>query len=743
MASGRLRKATYAALMLLGAVLWLSALLLLAQTAQSSAQFDRLQNWILLVNAAGVVILLLLIGVSLVRLVRDYRGHIAGARLKARMLAMFVILAVLPLGLVYYYAVQFLNRGIDSWFNVDVEVGLSNAIELSRLSLDLRTRDYLDRTQSMAAEMAPMENPELLSRLSGMRRDYGAADITVFGQASRIIGTSSAEPMIVVPSLPSDEVVMQLRQRRPFVNLEPGPDSAFQVRVVVPVPDLRPGAEPRVVQAFYPLVDRLASLAESVEQSFTRYNELSFLRTPLKYTFTLTLTLILLLSLLGAVYGAFFFSRRLVAPIQQLVAGTRAVARGDFDTRLPVPARDEIGFLVNSFNDMTRQLARARHAAQSSEQRLESERTSLAIILARLSTGVLALEPDLTIRIANQAAGAILGVDVEQLSGRPLAEAAQDQPLLEQFANVVGQRLLAQEHEWREQVALRGEAGRRVLMCACTGLPGEAGRDGGHVVVFDDITALLQAQRDAAWGEVARRLAHEIKNPLTPIQLSAERLRRRYLEHMSAQDGELLDRATHTIVQQVEAMKQMVNAFSEYARAPDMKFGRLDLNQLIAEVAELYRAQEGKVSIGVELDTALPPVEADAGRIRQLLHNLIRNALEALEGQPSAAITVTSRLAWVHDQQMAAISVEDNGPGFQIDAVEEIFEPYVTSKPRGTGLGLAIVKKLVEEHGGRIEARNREQGGACVSILLPVDETAREAMLANHAWRKEQRRERA
>ncbi len=743
MAAGRLRRRLYAALMGVGAVLWLAALLLLAQTAQSSAQFDRLQNWILLVNAAGVVVLLLLIGASLLRLVRDYRQHVAGARLKARMLGMFILLAVLPLLLVYYYAVQFINRGIDSWFSVDVEQGLVNAIELSRLSLDLRTRDYLERTQSMAREMAAMDNTELLLELSRLRRDYGATDITVFGPASRIIGTSSAEAMMSVPALPTDEVMFQLRQRRPFVNLEPVRDGDFRVRVIVPVPVDQPGGEPRVVQTFFPLVDRLAGLAETVEQSYTRFKELEFLRTPLKYTFTLTLTLVLLLSLLGAVYGALFFSRRLVAPIQQLVAGTRAVARGDFDTRLPVPARDEIGLLVNSFNDMTRRLARAREEAQLSEQRLESERTGLAIILARLSTGVLALEPDLTIRVANQAAGAILDVDVTRLAGKPLADAtASDSPLLARFAGIVATRLAAGEHEWREQVVLQAEGGRRVLMCACTLLPGDDSDQYGHVVVFDDITTLLQAQRDAAWGEVARRLAHEIKNPLTPIQLSAERLRRRYLGQLAEEDGQLLDRATHTIVQQVEAMKQMVNAFSEYARAPDMTFIPLDLNALVSEIAELYRAQPEAATIGLELDPAVPVVEADAGRIRQILHNLLRNALEALEGQDDAEVSISTRLV-PGPTDCVQLCVCDNGPGFPVDAVTEVFEPYVTSKPKGTGLGLAIVKKLVEEHGGRIDARNDEHGGARVSILLPVDETAREAMMSSQAWRKEQRRERA
>ncbi len=292
------------------------------------------------------------------------------------------------------------------------------------------------------------------------------------------------------------------------------------------------------------------------------------MRTALKYAFTLTLSLVLLISLLASVYGAFYFSRRLVVPIQLLMQGTRAVARGDFATRVPTPTRDEIGFLVHSFNDMTQRLAKASEEARSSQQQVESERRKLEVILARLSTGVVALEPDMRIRTANQAASAILGEDLERHKGESVTELAPSRPLLAQFVAVASAHLQRGDSEWREQIALRGDGARRVLMCACTELPTESGAPGGYVIVFDDITALLQAQRDAAWGEVARRLAHEIKNPLTPIQLSAERLRRKYLKTESG-EIDLLDRATHTIIQQVEAMKQMVNAFSEYARTPE------------------------------------------------------------------------------------------------------------------------------------------------------------------------------
>jgi len=276
-------------------------------------------------------------------------------------------------------------------------------------------------------------------------------------------------------------------------------------------------------------------------------------------------------------------------------------------------------------------------------------------------------------------------------------------------------------------------------LCACTALPNDVGAASGVVLVFDDITTLLQAQRDAAWGEVARRLAHEIKNPLTPIQLSAERMRRKFLGSMNAQDAAILERATHTIVAQVDAMKQMVNAFSEYARAPDLHFSPFDLNQLITEVVDLYRAQESTAELKLLLSPNLPPVSADRVRIRQILNNLVTNSLEALEGRPQACVEIETHIAEDGPKPMAAIVVCDNGPGFQRELIGTVFDPYVTSKPKGTGLGLAIVKKIVEEHGGRIEADNQRTGGARVRILLPLGDIVRGP---REPRKSEQRRER-
>jgi len=699
-----------------GIVIWVAALALLAVTAEGSQRLGQLQPWILLINIAGVVVLLALIGSRLSDFIRDWRRRVPGSRLRGRTILMFSGLAVAPLLLVFTFSVLFLTRGIDSWFHTEVREGLTNALGLSRAALDLRMREFLERTERIADDMAGLHGGQLFTTLDDHLRWAGADELVVASAGGQPEAYSTSGMQHGLPGIPPDELLLQVRQGRPYVSLEPAPGGGYLIRAAARIGVEQSLQGSRLLIATYPVPQRLADLASTVQEAYQQYGRLAFLREPLKLSFVLTLSLVLLMALLAALYGALYFSQRLVRPVQDLIAGTRAVAKGDFDTRLSMPSHDEIGYLVTSFNDMTKKLARAREEAERSRAAVEGERAALAVILARLTSGVISLEPDMRVRIANQAAGNILGIDFEQAAGQPLAELAARQPLLGQLHAVMQRHLDANESEWREQVTLQSDSLRRELVCACTALPGDAGATAGLVLVFDEITQLLQAQRQAAWGEVARRLAHEIRNPLTPIQLSAERLRRKLFRGLAPPEAELLDRSTQTIVQQVEAMKQMVAAFSEYAKVPALQLAEFDFATLIRQVSDLYHAQDTRVAFGLSLDPRAAMLEADPMRIRQLLNNLLTNSLEALDGRPNPVIMIETKRAG--DQ--IVLTVVDNGPGFQGQLIGQAFDPYVTSKPKGTGLGLAIVRRIVEEHGGQVELSNAPEGGARICITLPA-----------------------
>jgi nitrogen fixation/metabolism regulation signal transduction histidine kinase len=707
-------------------LLLLVSLVLMSNATQGSAHFGQLYSVLLVVNALGLITLAGLIVWNLVTLLGQVRRGRAGARLTVRMVVIFVILSVTPVLAVYYFSLQFLHRGIDSWFDVRIERALDDALELSRTALDVRMRELLSHTEVVAGDLVDMPDADVAVGLDDSRRLSGASEFTLIGTNGHIIASSSRDPITIVPNRPSDAILVQLRQSGNYIGLDPIGDTGLHVRVVVKLPESLSSPEPRMLQALYPIAERTRALADTVQSTYGKYRELSYLRKPLKTSFTLTLSLVLLLSLFAAIWAAFYSARRMVAPLRDLAEGTRAVADGDFETQLPESGENEVGFLVESFNDMTRRLARARDEARSSQQQVEDQRRYLETVLSQLSTGVLTLDDNARLFTSNTAASQILGVQLNDESGKTLTEISETHPHLQPLEHALQARVagsdpsVTQSDDWREEITLLGPGGRQILMCSSTPLSASGGYFAGNVIVFDDVTDLLQAQRNAAWSEVARRLAHEIKNPLTPIQLSAERLRHKYLGKMPADDNSALDRLTRTIVQQVEAMKSMVNAFSDYARAPQIKLRDVDINELITDVVELYRAGNSEFVIETILADDVPLLEADADQLRQILHNLVKNALEASPSDGATRILIETLLVKEPSRNLIEIRTHDFGRGLPEDMVDDIFDPHVTTKTKGSGLGLAIVKKIVEEHGGVVWAENQAEGGATVIMQFPV-----------------------
>ena len=735
-------------------VVLIASLLMMNAATQNSALFGRMYSVLLLVNILGIVLLIALILLNLFHLIEQYRARVLGTRLTARLLAMFVLLAVLPVSVVFFFSIHTLNRGIDNWFDVRIEKALDDALLLGRSALDALKQDLVKNTQEMVMELETLPVRQQagarrseLSVLNALREQYGITELTLFTQDGKIIASSSEanlDASTLIPDRPSDAILAQIRQRMSYANLDVVGKAGMRLRVVMPVQAREIGAPVRVLQVLQALPARYAKLGENVQSAFAEYEKLVYLRGPLKFGFTLTLSLITLLTLLIAVWAAIFSARRLAAPIRELAEGTRAVAAGDYRTQIPVTSHDEIGILVESFNDMTHRIHRAQVQSKRSQQEAEIQRAYLETVMGRLSSGVLTFNQRLLLRTHNPAAVQILGADLAGAERKSLAWIGEHHPALHAFTEAVGQAASAGQAVWHAQIQISSNNHSRILMLRGTQLPSWRGNRGGYVVVFDDITALIQAQRDAAWGEVARRMAHEIKNPLTPIQLSAERIRHKFMRQLDEAERPMLDRATRTIIDQVDSLKSMVNAFSEYARSAQMQTRPVQLNELVHDVVELYKNARGPATAGVvplhgaktgkpvkgkapkpvatklDLDADLPVVSADPGRLRQGLHNLLLNARDALAGRAKPEIHITTQTVKENDQLFVELTVRDNGPGFPEALLAHLYEPYVTNKDKGTGLGLAIVKRIVEEHGGTIQAENLAEGGASVIIRLPV-----------------------
>ncbi|MDX1609909.1 MAG: ATP-binding protein [Halofilum sp. (in: g-proteobacteria)] len=701
-------------------LLLLLSLYVLANFAQAPERLRHLFAPLLLVNILGVAFILLLVVVNLWNLVQQFRRRVAGTRLTARLIAMFVVLSLVPVTIVFAFSIRFLTSSIDSWFDTRVEQALEDSLRLSKDSLSLYMRTVQHQTEGMAAELGTAAESDTVALLSRLSLESTATDLTLFGEGGQVVATSSDDTSQIVPTRIGSGILLQLRQGQSYVGLDPVGQSGLHVRVVVPLAGGTPTGGRRVLQALYPVPADLNRLAASVEQAVGQYRSLTFMRGSLKASYIGTLTLLLFLSVLTAIWAAFYAARRIMLPIHSLAEGTRAVAQGNYATRLPPSGRDELGFLVESFNEMTRRLAHARDQARSSRLQVESQRAYLEAVLERISTGVVTLDGRGVLHTANEAAARILGLALSPRTGQPLAMIAAEHPRLDPFLQAVMPHVEHGAGEWQEEFELPGAGSRRkIIVCRGARLPDREDLAGGWVVVFDDITTLAQAQREAAWSEVARRLAHEIKNPLTPIQLSAERMRHKLLDHLPADDAAVLDRGTWTIVQQVEALKAMVRAFADYAAVPVADFALLDVNELAQEVVDLYAGHRG-VPVALVPAAELPPVLADRARLRQLLHNLIKNAIEAQAGRAEPRVTVRTARVTHDGLDQVELAVTDAGPGIPDEMIDRLFEPYMSGKPRGSGLGLAIVKRIVEEHGGMVEAGNEAGGGASVRVRLPA-----------------------
>ncbi len=721
-----------------------------ANTAASGAYYTLLVT----LNIVLAFFLVLVIGYQIWRLSRQIRRRIVGSRFTLRLLTSFAMMALIPGLIVYLVSVNFLTRSIESWFNVKVEAALEGGLNLGRTALDIMLADLKEKGESMAISLA-FQPDKARSILNDLREKSGIEDVTLLTVQGRILEVSSSDSATFLPELPS---VAQLRaaQKHTVSSIEPIDNKGLYLRVLTPVSGQTLVGDKHILQLLQPVPKQLATTAESVQDVYQEYQQLSFSRTSLREVFALTLTLVMMLAMLGAVSIAYVLSRRLSTPLTVLAEGTKAIASGDYSTVLPAHGKDELGVLVQSFNSMTQQLDDATKAADRNRERVEAARRYLETILAHLSSGVIALNQQGELRTFNEAAMHILDMPLAPYVGFTPDRMIEKQPRLAAFFQEIATDIQEdkmsvnlqvneqetsknstsnhlQKDEKQTQIELLNAQGKQILTLRGTPLP-----DGGYVVVFDDATTMVQAQRDAAWGEVARRLAHEIKNPLTPIQLSAERMAHKLQNKLEGADAQMLKRSTETIVNQVDAMKKMVNEFSEYARAPAPKMQPLNLNQLIEEVVSFYDLPKIKVQLSLEKRAC--DIQGDSTMLRQVIHNLLQNAQDAMTNhshaaEPTAQITVTTNI----EGNMLQLSVEDNGTGFPAEMLLHAFEPYMTTKPHGTGLGLAIVKKIVEEHKGSIKIENikpkvahdvhgevaesvssNSQTGAVVTISIPL-----------------------
>lgn len=703
-------------LIFIGAIVGVTLLYLLSSSSANTEVFSI--SYYVLLGLTGLFALSLagLVGFQLVRLRNKIRNKVFGAKLTLRLVVFFTLIAVLPGLLVYVVSVNFLSRSIESWFDVRVENALEGGLNLGRSGLDNSLKELTKKTQFIALLLSEKQPGQYQRALDQLIDEKVAQEAALFTARGNVVAFSSSGNALM-PEMPDSNLLRSTLDKGEYAVIDTLPKKGLTLRSLVRVNTSTPAVGQYVLQFTQPVPKQIEADAETVQAVYLDYQKLTLSRLGLKRLYGITLTLSLLVVLLTAVSAAFFISERLGSSLEALAEGTRAVAQGDFTGKYPIQSSDELGALTGLFNQMTQQLFDAKQSSELQQREVESAKAHLESVLTHLSSGVLALDEEFRLRSVNTSAAQILAAPLQEMQRLSLSQIAEKHNLLRSFCNTIIEAFSdATNCEWQRQIERISRNGNQILLMRGTRLP--QGGDAGYVVVFDDISHLLSAERQAAWGEVARRLAHEIKNPLTPIQLSAERLQHKLGGKLDEDDAQLLQRATQTIVSQVAAMKNMVGDFANYARGPALKLSRLDLHQLIREVLGLYEANA--IPIRLKLEALRSDINGDATRLRQVIHNLLQNAQDALQSvaQPQISLSTEMQGREIH------LHVEDNGAGFPGNVLARAFEPYMTTKPRGTGLGLAIVKKLVEEHGGRISIENSMNGGARINIILPLIEEA-------------------
>jgi two-component system, NtrC family, nitrogen regulation sensor histidine kinase NtrY len=689
-------------------------LFLLATASANSALFARSYNLLLALNGTMLAVLTGLVGYQLLRLRKNLKAGVFGSRLAMRLVLLFALVAVLPGALLYGVSVQFIGKSIESWFDVRVDRSLEGGLNLARSALDYLLNETTNKATQLALTLQDADPGNIASSLNRASEQAGVYEAALFSSSGGVLAVAGVSGSMLTPEPPPAQALRRARLQQPYSVIEQMGEG-LMLRVVVPVNSPDPLEPLRVLQVVEPVPKQLQLEADKVQAGYRDYQEISFSRQALKQLYTLTLTLTLLLALLSALGLAVVLSEQFSRPLGLLAEGTRAVAQGDFSRRHPVQSRDELGVLTESFNTMTAQLADAQQKEKENRSAIETTRAYLESVLANLSAGVLAFDNAFRLRTANPSAAVILQQPLADLIGVPVADWGRRMPPLIAFADLVAEGFRSgRDGQWQRQAELSVSNQTRVLLMRGSGLPGEPAP--GCVVVFDDVSELVQAQRDAAWAEVARRLAHEIKNPLTPIQLSAERMAVKLAGKLGSADEEALLRGTHTIIAQVTAMKHMVDDFAIYARQPGPgKMQPVDVKALLLDVLALYENLRPYVSLKLPEHGAV--ILGEPTRLRQVFHNLIQNALDA---QADVAEPVYEFVVEARGGELI-LSVADAGSGIPEDMMRRAFEPYVTTKAKGTGLGLAIVKKIVDEHRGRVTIENRRPRGVRVTLHFPLE----------------------